>query len=730
MAIGTPLQLGDFNQFAQLLYDPISREPMVDAVTLDCGHTVSQRTADIFIQKKTCPIDHAQISSSVPNLNTRAFVQFFLATHPTSIPGSPKSLGNSAENTEKLMSIVADMFSELKATREELREVKEVLQDFKRESEKIRAREQPLQAKERFALHLPSYHLGLEELKQYFGTELQLGLYTDIKNILLWPCPIWPDKEGLSGLTEVIRICPNLTTLSLTWCRHLEDEDLQAIALCFPNQEGDKHWKMSFLLHLDLGNCCRMGNMGLATIGQNCPNLQELIVKGCTQITDAGIQILCCNVGGSHNCPQLQTINLSGTKITDQAIGYFTRYCPELRSLDLSNCESITDKGVVSLAQTYRQNLLTLNLQGCKNITDVSIIEITKNCSALQTLVLKECKQVTLTCVHLLTRHCRNLQTIEISWENYGMRSIADFQQIWPDLTTLNLTAYTELTDDHLAYYIRYSAGITVNNLNLNGCTQVTDASIKTIMENCPDLQTILIEDTKITYSGVQKLKTHFPSLSSLCHCPPGSFGKDKWETYFADVGEEPPLPPNIYKILASRCPFDREKTVSETHFLVLVPAFVNGSPLTLDLLGYLVQNPKNGGFKTRFSENSRRWEAHFTQPCQKSHWVLMYCDDIPDSHDKERNVVLKRYKDYETPTLLEASVCMFMDYVTQQRGKRFRKEHLSVPCMESYFVMSQGTQLPYYAVFGNSYSQFSINYSDNYEGRYWKGGGVPLRRF
>ena len=73
----------------------------------------------------------------------------------------------------------------------------------------------------------------------------------------------------------------------------------------------------------------------------------------------------------------------------------------------------------------------------------------------------------------------------------------------------------------------------------------------------------------------------------------------------FGDIGDEPPLPPNIYEILASPCPFDPEKTVRETHMLVLVPARVNGVPLTLNHMDELVQAPRGGGHKMLLDKNS-----------------------------------------------------------------------------------------------------------------------------
>ena len=65
------------HQFYQNLLDPVTHELMADAVTLNCGHTVSQKTADVCIQQGLpCPIDHSHaFSSYVPSLITREFVQ-------------------------------------------------------------------------------------------------------------------------------------------------------------------------------------------------------------------------------------------------------------------------------------------------------------------------------------------------------------------------------------------------------------------------------------------------------------------------------------------------------------------------------------------------------------------------------------------------------------------------------------------------------------------------------
>lgn len=72
-------------------------------------------------------------------------------------------------------------------------------------------------------------------------------------------------------------------------------------------------------------------------------------------------------------------------------------------------------------------------------------------------------------------------------------------------------------------------------------------------------------------------------------------FGKRKWEKYVGDLEAEPSLPSKIFEILQSPCPFWPGKRVLDTHLLVLVSKTVNEQPLTLRVVGELVQKPKEG---------------------------------------------------------------------------------------------------------------------------------------
>ena len=74
--------------------------------------------------------------------------------------------------------------------------------------------------------------------------------------------------------------------------------------------------------------------------------------------------------------PQLQSLNISHSHITDEGITALANGCTQLQSLNISGCDNITDEGITALASGCTQ-LQSLNIGWCHNIT-VAGIEIAK----------------------------------------------------------------------------------------------------------------------------------------------------------------------------------------------------------------------------------------------------------------------------------------------------------------------------------------------------------------
>jgi len=150
------------------------------------------------------------------------------------------------------------------------------------------------------------------------------------------------------------------------------------------------------------------------------------------------------------------------------------------------------------------------------------------------------------------------------------------------------------------------------------------------------------------------------PALPSI------AFGKEMWKKYLGDIGAEPPLPPNINNILKSSCPFWPDKKVEETHVLVLVPQTINGKPLNLRNLGELVQRPRQ---REATKYVYFKLGQYTDPPAPPAHWVLMSKDILPSSRGKrytEQQTLVNSYRQkalYEVPSVLDATVCIFMEY-------------------------------------------------------------------
>ena len=167
------------------------------------------------------------------------------------------------------------------------------------------------------------------------------------------------------------------------------------------------------------------------------------------------------------------------------------------------------------------------------------------------------------------------------------------------------------------------------------------------------------------------------------------SFGKKKWEHFFGDIGIEPPLPDNIWKILNAPCPIWPGKKVYETHLLTLIPQTVNGQPLTLKKLGELVKNPLHGN-ATMYTNFSIEVED---RPNPNSHWTLLSRDLIPNSRNKsyaEQQNLVEQYPGYEVPNALDTAVALFMEHV--QSGTRLypAESRTLTRCQEKYDLSSQ----------------------------------------
>merc|ERR1712196_584907 len=107
-------------------------------------------------------------------------------------------------------------------------------------------------------------------------------------------------------------------------------------------------------------------------VSANCPNITTIHLNY-TEVTDAGIQSL------AKHCPNITTIELTGTstEVTDAGIQSLAQHCPNITTINLYNT-AVTNAGIRSLAE-HCPNITTINLNSTA-VTDAGIQPLAEHC--------------------------------------------------------------------------------------------------------------------------------------------------------------------------------------------------------------------------------------------------------------------------------------------------------------------------------------------------------------
>lgn len=133
-----------------------------------------------------------------------------------------------------------------------------------------------------------------------------------------------------------------------------------------------------------------------------CPQLSTLSLSFIRGLNDHAIREILSppkdsrpGTDSKSRLRNLKCIKLSGTDITDVALRYITQGLPKLTQLDLSSCQRITDAGICQIGTSINaiKTLYELDLSSCKLITEQSL-EYLEKCEILTRLDLRFCPLV------------------------------------------------------------------------------------------------------------------------------------------------------------------------------------------------------------------------------------------------------------------------------------------------------------------------------------------------
>ena len=212
------------------------------------------------------------------------------------------------------------------------------------------------------------------------------------------------------------------STLNLEFGLRVDDARVARLARC------------GTLRRVNLNAAQDVGDVAVAAIAANNPNLREMSLYWNVRVTDTAVVHLCAA------CPRLERVNLSGCKRLTDASARAVAALPTLTRLDLTRC-AFTDDGLNAIllspgpsanlthlilyaAQGYTDRshacvsalpkLECLDLCGSQTLTDRALVEIAEGCPNLRRLNVSWCTKLTDEGLIAVARGCPRLEWLSV----------------------------------------------------------------------------------------------------------------------------------------------------------------------------------------------------------------------------------------------------------------------------------------------------------------------------
>jgi len=277
--------------------------------------------------------------------------------------------------------------------------------------------------------------------------------------------------SGCYNLTDVslegvfVRDLPNLKELNLSLCKDISDYSMQRIATSCKNLEV-----------LDLAGCSKLTNASLMSIS-HLKYLRKLNLRSCRQISDRGIEHLCCLYCQQREVVIEELCLQDCQKLTDESLRHVSVGLPNLKKINLSFCISVTDTGMKSLARLPA--LANLNVRSCDNVSDIGIGYLAESSHKLKELDVSFCTNISDGSLRHISTGIQTLKSLSLTTCTITDEGLKRIAKTLTDLEMLNISQCVALSDSGVLSLAEGLKNLTT--LDLYGCPKLTGSAIETI---------------------------------------------------------------------------------------------------------------------------------------------------------------------------------------------------------------------------------------------------------
>ena len=314
----------------------------------------------------------------------------------------------------------------------------------------------------------------------------------------------------------VAKYQPNLTEIDLRGCSKVTEAGLCHLAKAYKSLLPDK--TLSFV----------KGDAYCEVVAGMQYDLTSINLRNCRGVTEDGLLLLV------EQCPQLLPNSTFSLVKGDEYCMAVSEHQPDLTEIDLRDCSKVTEEGLCYLAKgckhllpdktlsfekgnTYcgviaemHPNLTSINLEGCTSVTERGLCKLVRKCENLlpnSTLSFAKgdnyCAEV--------AKYQHNLTGIDLSscpvTEAGLLKLVENCPRLRPDLTISFAKG-----DQYCAAVAFMFPGL--SSIDLSRCGNVGDNGVRTLARNCERLDLIKLETLgPVTENGLVALAKNCQEL-------------------------------------------------------------------------------------------------------------------------------------------------------------------------------------------------------------------------
>ena len=266
-----------------------------------------------------------------------------------------------------------------------------------------------------------------------------------------------PPKMRFSAVAAEMMINNHVNLFALHEATGIEISDFVVKEICKANPS---------IKSLKLDSCHVLTDFSLVDVGRYCKRLEHISLRGCVNVKLVGLRSL------AMNCRCLRSIDFEGYDIDDSGLRIIAASLNNLEYLNLTNCNSITDRGLSQVAHCCTK-LNTLKLGGCYKIGESGIWAFyeLENCPHLQKIELFRCIYVSNSALLSVAKRCPSLTMINISeCSDIDTKAMVKFVKLNNKLKVLRASQCPRGIDDGVATELIQKLKDCLLELDLSRC--------------------------------------------------------------------------------------------------------------------------------------------------------------------------------------------------------------------------------------------------------------------